>query len=186
MFCCIHLRAIPQVLMHLICNMCSEITLLKLLPHLPGINELSYVWLHGKCTPKAWSWLIFESKFNDFPVKKMVLKVCSGFNSSPPGQNGRHFGRCIFLDENDKISIQISLKLVPKSPIDNKPALVQVMAWWRKGDKPLPEPMMYWGEMSLKSQNVTVYLCYLPVVTLAWLAIGVTVSLSVFVLTMIT
>ena len=33
-FCGIHLRAISQVLMNLIHNMYSEITLLKLLPHL--------------------------------------------------------------------------------------------------------------------------------------------------------
>ena len=50
--------------------------------------------------------------------------------------------KCIFLNENDWISIKISLKFVPRSPIDNKPALVQVMAWRRTGDKPLPEPMM--------------------------------------------
>ena len=39
--------------------------------------------------------------------------------------------------------IKISLKFVPKGPIDNKSALVQVMvmAWHRTGDKPLPEPM---------------------------------------------
>ena len=48
----------------------------------------------------------------------------------------------ILLHENDRIQIQISLKLVPKSPIVNKPALLQVMAWCRTGDKPLPEPMM--------------------------------------------
>ena len=36
--------------------------------------------------------------------------------------------RYIFLNENDKIPIQISLKFVPRSPIDNKPALIQVMA----------------------------------------------------------
>ena len=35
---------------------------------------------------------------------------------------------CIFLNENDKIPIQISLKCVPRSPIDNKPALVHVIA----------------------------------------------------------
>ena len=39
----------------------------------------------------------------------------------------------VFLYENDKVPIQISLKLVPRSPIDNKPALVQVMAWRRTG-----------------------------------------------------
>ena len=49
---------------------------------------------------------------------------------------------CIFLCENDQIPIQISLKLVPRSPIENKPALVQVMVWRRTGDKPLPEPIM--------------------------------------------
>ena len=43
---------------------------------------------------------------------------------------------CIFLNENDRIPVQISLKYVPGSPIDNKPALVQVMAWCRTGDKP--------------------------------------------------
>ena len=31
---------------------------------------------------------------------------------------------------------------VPKSPINNIPALVQIMAWRRPGDKPLSEPMM--------------------------------------------
>ena len=50
--------------------------------------------------------------------------------------------KCIFLNEHDKIAIQISLKHVPRNPIDNKPALVQVMAWRRTGDKPLSEPMM--------------------------------------------
>ena len=50
--------------------------------------------------------------------------------------------KCIFLNENDKIPIQISLTLVPRSPIDNKPSLVQVMAWRRIGGKPLPEPLM--------------------------------------------
>ena len=48
----------------------------------------------------------------------------------------------IFLNENDKIAIQISLKLIPRSPFGHKPALVQVMVWRRTGDKPLPEPVM--------------------------------------------
>ena len=50
--------------------------------------------------------------------------------------------KSIFMDENDRITMKISLKFVPRSPIDNKPALVQVMAWRRTGDKPLPEPML--------------------------------------------
>ena len=44
----------------------------------------------------------------------------------------------IFLNENGRIQSQI----VPKSAIDNMPPLVQVMAWCRTGDKPLPKPMM--------------------------------------------
>ena len=50
--------------------------------------------------------------------------------------------KCIFLNENDRIPIQISLKFVPRSLFHNKPALIQVMAWRRIGGKPLPEPMM--------------------------------------------
>ena len=44
---------------------------------------------------------------------------------------------------NEKLHlIQMSLKFVPKGLIDNTSALVQVMAWHRIGDKPLPEPML--------------------------------------------
>ena len=50
--------------------------------------------------------------------------------------------KCIFLNENDRIQIQISLKFVPRGSIDSKSALVQVMAWRRTGDKPFPEPML--------------------------------------------
>ena len=63
-----------------------------------------------------------------------------------PRQNGRHFAddifKCIFLNENVWISIKISLNFVPKDRINNIPALVQIMAWRRSGDKPLSEPMM--------------------------------------------
>ena len=55
---------------------------------------------------------------------------------------------------------RISLQFVPEGPIDNKPELVQIMAWHRPGDKPLPEPMptlftdaymRHEGEMCLRS-----------------------------------
>ena len=62
-----------------------------------------------------------------------------------PRQNGRHFPdnifKCIFLNANLWISINISLNFVPKGQIDNTLALVQIMAWHRPGDKPLSEPM---------------------------------------------
>ena len=48
----------------------------------------------------------------------------------------------IFLNENVRILIVISLKFVTKGPINNYPTLVQIMAWRRSGDKPLSEPMM--------------------------------------------
>ena len=61
-------------------------------------------------------------------------------------QNGRHFPdnifKCIFLNENVWISFKIPLKFVLKGPINNIPALVQIMAWRRPGDKPLSGPMM--------------------------------------------
>ena len=49
---------------------------------------------------------------------------------------------CIFLNENVRIQIQIPLKFVSRSPIYNKPAQVQAMAWRRTGDKLLLGPTM--------------------------------------------
>ena len=43
----------------------------------------------------------------------------------------RHF-QTYFLHENVWISIKISLKFVPKGPINNIPAYVQIMAWRRQ------------------------------------------------------
>ena len=67
-------------------------------------------------------------------------------NTLRPKQNGRHFAddifKCIFLIENEWMSLEISLKFILKGPINNIPALVQIMAWRRPGDKPLSEPMM--------------------------------------------
>ena len=34
------------------------------------------------------------------------------------------------------------MKFVPQGPINNVPALVQIMAWRRPGDKPLSETMI--------------------------------------------
>ena len=61
-------------------------------------------------------------------------------------QNGRLFPddilKRIFLNENVGISMRISLKFVLRGKIYNIPALVQIMAWRRPGDRPLSEPMM--------------------------------------------
>ena len=77
-------------------------------------------------------------------TKKQIWKMI--INTLRPRQNGRHFAddifKCIFLNENIWIPIKISVKFVPKGPINNIPALVQIMAWRRPGDKPLSELMM--------------------------------------------
>ena len=67
-------------------------------------------------------------------------------NTLRPRRDRRHFAddtfKCVFLNENERISLRISLKFVPKGPINNNPALIQIMAWRRPGDKPLSESML--------------------------------------------
>ena len=79
------------------------------------------------------------------PVSHNAIMSCA-LNTLRPRQNGHHFTddifKRIFLNENVRIPIKISLKFVPKGPMNNIPALVQIMAWRRPGDKPLSEPMM--------------------------------------------
>ena len=82
-------------------------------------------------------------------VSKVLLAMIfrpQNVNTLRPRQNGRHFTddtfKRIFLNENVRISINISLKFVPKGLINNISALVQIMAWRRPGDKPLSEAMM--------------------------------------------
>ena len=64
------------------------------------------------------------------------------FNTLRPRQNDRHFPddilKCIFLNETAWFSIKISLKFVPRGPINN----ISALAWHRPGNKPSSEPMM--------------------------------------------
>ena len=61
----------------------------------------------------------------------LYTDLCHNFtgilvNSSPSGQNGRHFAddsfKGTFMNEKVFISIRISLKFVPKGSINNNPA----------------------------------------------------------------
>ena len=66
-----------------------------------------------------------------------------------PRRNGRlvpdDIFKCIFLNENGCIWIKISLKFVPKGPINSIPALAQIVAWRRPGGKTSSALMMvYW------------------------------------------
>ena len=105
--------------------------------------------------PRDWiegSWNLHPWKIitpRDFYIHAYTSLVCLpdiALNSLRPRQHGRHFAddivKRIFLNENFRISIKISLKFVPKGSVNNILALVQIMAWRRPGDKPLSEPMM--------------------------------------------
>ena len=87
--------------------------------------------------------------FNDMADGCLLVAeaiLINAFNSLRPRPNRRHFAddifKCTFENENEWILPRTSLKFVPKVQINNIPALVQIMAWRRPGDKPLSEPML--------------------------------------------
>ena len=57
-----------------------------------------------------------------------ILKYINDINTLRPRLNGRHFPddifKSIYFNKNVSISIKVSLKFVPKGPINNIPALV--------------------------------------------------------------
>ena len=81
----------------------------------------------GACRPQVGP-MLAPSALLSGDIYMMMLSWHCGphimmINSSPPGQNGGHFAedifKCIFMVENVRFSIQISLKFVPKGSIDN-------------------------------------------------------------------
>ena len=96
--------------------------------------------------------------------------VC--INALRPRQNDRQFPcgifKCIFFNENIWIFIKMSLKFIPKGPINSIPALVQIMAWRRSSDKPLFKRMMasllmyicITRSQRVNAVNVTCILCF--------------------------
>ena len=86
------------------------------------------------------------SGYYGYYILNTVCLHSAAVNTLGPRQDGRHFAddifKCIFLNENIWISTKISMKFVPQGPINNIPALVQIMAWHRPGDKSLSGPMM--------------------------------------------
>ena len=66
------------------------------------------------------------------------------FNPSPRYTKWPPFWQTTFWNAFPwmKIPIQIALKFILRNPVNNKIVLVQVMAWCRLRDKPLPEPMV--------------------------------------------
>ena len=91
----------------------------------------------------------FYNLIGKFTINLFIyfIYVINAINTLRPGQDGRNYPddifKCIFLNESVWISIKISLKFVPKGPINNILSLVQIIAWRRSGDKLLSEPMMF-------------------------------------------
>ena len=90
---------------------------------------------HGfVCVKIARSWIPKERVSNTC----IICVFRFGF-ASQYWQNGHHFpddiSKWIFLNENLWTAIEISLKFVSKGPIDNIPALVQIMTWHQPGNK---------------------------------------------------
>ena len=94
--------------------------------------------------------MMVSTGFDNAVLKKYAFwhkNMSFTVNSSPPGKKmaailADDIFKRIFLNEKVRILIKISLGFVPNGLIDNNRALVQVMAWRRAGDKPLPEPML--------------------------------------------
>ena len=84
--------------------------------------------------------------FSIVSIEGELGSVLCDFNTLRPRQDGWRLPddifKCIFFNENVLILIKISLKFVPKVRINNIPALVQIMAWRRPGDKPFSVPVM--------------------------------------------
>ena len=65
----------------------------------------------------------------------IACHITTKFNTLRSRQNGQHLAddtfKRIFFNENARISINISLKFVPKGRFDNIQALIQAMVWCR-------------------------------------------------------
>ena len=89
---------------------------------------------------------LFITTLENIHSRSATYLVTPHIHTLRPRQDGRHFAddsfKRIFLNENLSISITISQKFYPNGPNNNIPALVQIMAWRRPGDKPLSESMM--------------------------------------------
>ena len=118
-------------------------------PLCKSCRNLWWIYMHHFCPDSV------KHIWIDMNATKLISSVLFAFNSLAdmlpvntlrPRHSGRYFAddtfKRILLSENARISIKISLKFVPMGPINNIPAMVQIMAWRRPGDKPLSEPLM--------------------------------------------
>ena len=107
-------------------------------------------WINHRCIVVLYcrtiSVTFHDKSWNKYSAQRPCPFCLCAVNTLRPRQNGLHFAddifKRIFLNENVRISVLISLKFVPKGQ-NNIPALFQIMAWRRPGDKPLSEPIMF-------------------------------------------
>ena len=113
---------------------------------------------HSRCHVRTWHSWVSSSNWRGLQLKTSFHEVVNSLmaclyrwiwsvicvDTKWPRQNGRHFPndifKWIFFNKNVWISIKISLKFVCNGPINNIPSLVQIMALYGPGDKPLSEP----------------------------------------------
>ena len=95
----------------------------------------------GMTFPKFLYLFMITNKFSvtEQAPDLVLYHSASSVNTLRPRPNGQYFAddtfKCVFLNENTCISINISLKFVPKGSIHNIPALVQIMAWRRQATR---------------------------------------------------
>ena len=104
----------------------------------------SITWKRNEVMPLLNRSIYVNTSYNGYAIIYSTYHLL--LNTLKPRQNGPLFEddifTCISLNENIQTLIKNSLKFVLKGPIGNSPALVQIMAWRRPGDKPLSEPMV--------------------------------------------
>ena len=87
-------------------------------------------------------------------LKFNTISLISPWTKWPPSVLADDNFKCIFLNASDRVPIRMSLTFVPRSPIDNNSAVVQVMAWHGAGDKPLS--LVYTSVADCRRQSPTV------------------------------
>ena len=121
------------------------------------MNRIKYIWI-SFCFIRSYikKWCHYKELYqkNDAKVisqRRLLLNLSLLQNN----KNGYHYNFVIVINHNHMVKcflysfscMKIDLfwsklkRYVPSGPIDNKPPLVQKMAWCQRGDKPLSGPM---------------------------------------------
>ena len=115
--------------------------------------------IHGFCRPLSqWQAVILWEC--DHTVRSGGTHWITGW----PRQNGCHLAdnifKGIFFWENCWVSIQISLKFIPKGSSNNKLVLVESMTWCQADNKALSEAMMAQFTDTYESPGLNELICH--------------------------